>query len=131
MQNIILFNAISEIPKNVLGGLLQSCCFEPKTGFYRDGFCKTGEEDHGTHVVCAVMNEEFLAFTKSRNNDLSTPIPEWGFPGLKPGDKWCLCAIRWVEAEKAGKAPNVVLEATHEKALNYTSLAVLKMHKQH
>lgn len=128
MQHIILFNSTQEIPKNVLGGALQSCCFAPKTGFYRDGFCKTGEEDHGTHVVCAIMTEEFLAFTKSQGNDLSTPIPQWSFPGLKPGDKWCLCVMRWVQAQKAGKAPKVVLEATHEKALAYTSLAVLKEH---
>lgn len=108
-----------------MGGSLQSCCFEPKTGFYRDGFCKTGDEDYGTHVVCAIMTEEFLEFTKLRGNDLSTPIPQWGFPGLKPGDKWCLCVMRWVAAQKAGKAPRVVLEATHEKALEYTSLEVL------
>ncbi|QCX01990.1 DUF2237 domain-containing protein [Aggregatimonas sangjinii] len=128
MQHIILFNSTQEIPKNVLGGELQSCCFAPKTGFYRDGFCKTGEEDHGTHVVCAIMTEEFLAFTKSQGNDLSTPIPQWSFPGLKPGDKWCLCVMRWVQAQKVGKAPKVVLEATHEKALAYTSLAILKEH---
>ena len=126
MQYLILFNALHEVPKNVLGGELQSCCFEPKTGFYRDGFCKTGEEDHGTHVVCAIMTEDFLTFTKSRGNDLSTPIPQWRFPGLKAGDKWCLCVMRWAEAQKEGKAPQVVLEATHEKALEYTSLAMLQ-----
>jgi len=126
MPYIILFNSKHEVPKNVLGGELQSCCFEPKTGFYRDGFCRTGKEDYGTHVVCAVMTEAFLAFTKLRGNDLSTPIPQWNFPGLKPGDKWCLCAMRWVEAQKAGKAPKVVLEATHEKALEYTTLAILR-----
>ena len=109
-----------------MGGELHSCCFAPKTGFYRDGFCKTNEEDHGTHVVCAVMTDEFLDFTKSRGNDLSTPLPQWNFPGLKSGDKWCLCILRWLEAIKAGKAPKIILEATQEKALEYASLAVLK-----
>ncbi len=123
---IVLFNSIDKPMKNVLGTTLCSCCFEPKTGFYRDGFCKTGEEDYGTHVVCAIMTEDFLEFTKSRGNDLSTPIPQWSFPGLKPGDKWCLCIMRWLQAEKEGKAPKVVLEATHEKALEYTSLELLK-----
>jgi uncharacterized protein (DUF2237 family) len=129
MSAIILFSVIQEAPKNILGGELQACCFEPKTGFYRDGFCKTGQEDYGTHVVCAIMTEQFLEFTKTKGNDLSAPKPEWGFPGLKPGDKWCLCIRRWVEAEKAGKAPRVSLEATHEKALEYTSLEVLKAYK--
>ena len=114
---------------NVLGTELQACCFEPKTGFYRDGFCKTGEEDYGTHVVCAIMTKEFLEFTKTKGNDLSTPKPEWRFPGLKAGDKWCLCILRWLEAEKAGKAPQIVLEATHEKALQYTSLELLSSYK--
>ena len=82
--------------KNVLGNDLCSCCFEPRTGFYRDGFCKTGEEDIGTHIVCAVMTEEFLEYTKSKGNDLSTPRPQWQFPGLKAGDKWCLCITRWL-----------------------------------
>jgi uncharacterized protein (DUF2237 family) len=123
---IVLFNSIDKPMKNVLGTTLCSCCFEPKTGFYRDGFCKTGEEDYSTHVVCAIMTEDFLEFTKSRGNDLSTPIPQWSFPGLKPGDKWCLCIMRWLQAEKEGKAPKVVLEATHEKALEYTSLELLK-----
>ncbi|MGF1559709.1 MAG: DUF2237 family protein [Flavobacteriaceae bacterium] len=126
---ILLFNSVKKIPKNVLGEPLQSCCFEPRTGFYRDGFCRTGEEDLGTHVVCAIMTETFLEFTKSRGNDLSTPIPQWDFPGLRPGDKWCLCVLRWLEAEKSGKAPKVVLEATHEKALEYTSLKVLKQNE--
>lgn len=113
-------------PKNVLGEQLESCCFEPKTGFYRDGFCKTGADDYGTHVVCAEMTDEFLAFTKTKGNDLSTPRPEWRFPGLKPGDKWCLCILRWLESEKAGKAPKIALGATHEKALEYTSLEKLQ-----
>lgn len=116
-------------PKNILGTALQPCCFEPKTGFYRDGFCKTGAEDYGTHVVCAIMTNEFLAYTKSKGNDLSTPIPQWSFPGLVAGDKWCLCILRWLEAVKAEKAPNIVLESTHEKALEYTTLEVLKKYE--
>ncbi|MFT5735910.1 MAG: hypothetical protein ACI9SG_000243 [Maribacter sp.] len=115
--------------KNVLGTDLCPCCFEPKTGFYRDGFCKTGEEDYGTHVVCAIMTNEFLEYTKSKGNDLSTPIPQWSFPGLREGDKWCLCIMRWLEAVKVEKAPKIVLEATHEKALEYTILKVLKKHE--
>ena len=126
MKNIVLFNLTHKAPKNVLGGELHSCCFAPKTGFYRDGFCKTNEEDHGTHVICAIMTNEFLDFTKSRGNDLSTPLPQWNFPGLKSGDKWCLCVLRWLEAIQADKAPKIILEATHEKTLEYTSLAVLK-----
>jgi uncharacterized protein (DUF2237 family) len=114
---------------NVLGTPLQACCFDPKTGYYRDGFCKTGEEDIGTHVVCAIMTDDFLRFTKSRGNDLSTPIPYYQFPGLKPGDKWCLCVSRWKEAYIEGLAPPVVLEATHEKALNYVTFDMLLEHK--
>ena len=114
---------------NVLGTDLCYCCFEPKTGFYRDGFCKTGEEDYGTHVVCAIMTKEFLDYTKSEGNDLSTPMPQSQFPGLKEGDKWCLCIKRWLEAEKAGKAPNVILEATHQKALEYASFELLLEYK--
>ncbi len=116
---------MKEKPKNVLGTELQSCCFDPLTGFYRDGFCKTSDEDLGTHIVCAVMTDEFLKYSKSKGNDLSTPIPEWHFPGLKAGDKWCLCILRWLEAEESGIAPNIVLEATHEKALEYTDFEVL------
>ena len=112
--------------KNVLGGELQKCCDSPKTGFYRDGFCHTGPEDHGTHVACATLTKEFLEFTLSRGNDLMTPRPEWNFPGLKPGDKWCLCALRWLEAKKAGVAPKLDLEATHEKMLEFTSLELMK-----
>jgi uncharacterized protein (DUF2237 family) len=99
------------------------------TGFYRDGFCKTGGEDVGTHVVCAVMTEEFLEFTKSKGNDLSTPIPQWNFPGLQEGDKWCLCISRWIQAEKAGVAPKVILEATHMNALKFTTLEVLRRYE--
>lgn len=114
---------------NVLGTELQPCCFEPKTGFYRDGYCHTGPQDVGTHVVCAEMTEEFLTYTASRGNDLSTPVPAYNFPGLKPGDKWCLCVSRWKEAYDAGVAPGVVLERTHEKALQYVSLEMLRAHE--
>ncbi|WP_194851816.1 DUF2237 family protein [Nonlabens antarcticus] len=112
--------------KNILGERLIGCCSDPMTGFYRDGYCRTSAEDLGTHVVCAVMTREFLDYTKSRGNDLSTPIPEFHFPGLEPGDKWCLCINRWIEAEKAGVAPYVDLAATDQKALEYTNINVLK-----
>ena len=115
--------------KNVLGTELRPCCKDPMTGFYRDGFCKTGEQDVGTHVVCAIMTDDFLKYTKAKGNDLSTPRPEWQFPGLKVGDQWCLCVSRWKEAEKVGKAPQVVLEATHEKALNYVNFETLLEYK--
>ena len=114
------------ITKNVLGGELQPCCLDPVTGYYRDGLCRTGPSDTGRHVICARMTAEFLSFTKSRGNDLSTPIPAYQFPGLQPGDQWCLCALRWREAYEAGVAPPVVLAATHERALQYVSLAALK-----
>lgn len=114
--------------RNVLGGLLVSCSLAPKTGFYRDGCCNTGPEDRGRHVVCAVMTAEFLAFSSSRGNDLSTPRPEHGFPGLRPGDRWCLCASRWKEAYDAGVAPDVLLEATHEAALATVRLEDLLRH---
>lgn len=110
---------------NVFGTELQLCCTSPMTGYFRDGYCRTMAMDTGTHVVCAVVTREFLEFTKQRGNDLSTPIPQWQFPGLKPGDKWCLCISRWLEAEQAGVAPNIVLEATSIKALDYTSLELL------
>ena len=113
-------------PRNVLGERLEICSIKPMTGFYRDGCCNTGQEDVGSHTVCAVMTEEFLAFSKSRGNDLSTPMPEFGFPGLKPGDRWCLCAPRWQEAFEANNAPRIVLRATHEAALTYCKLADLK-----
>ena len=112
--------------RNVLGEPLEICSFKPTTGFYRDGCCNTGQEDVGSHTVCAVMTAEFLAFSKSRGNDLSTPMPEFGFPGLKPGDHWCLCAPRWQEAFEANNAPRIVLRATHEAALSYCKLADLK-----
>ncbi len=116
-------------PKNVLGGELRPCCFQPITGFYRDGYCRTGEEDIGTHVICAVMTEEFLHYTKSKGNDLSTPIPHFNFPGLKPGDQWCLCASRWKQAYLAGMAPEVVLEATHKKVLEFVQFDWLLEYK--
>ncbi|MFS4468874.1 DUF2237 family protein [Maribacter sp. 2210JD10-5] len=115
--------------KNVLGTKLELCCNAPKTGFYRDGFCRTGAEDVGTHVVCAIMTASFLNYTKEQGNDLTTPIPMYQFPGLRPGDKWCLCASRWKQAYLAGKAPEVVLEATHEKALKYVEFEWLLEHK--
>ena len=115
--------------KNVLGTALQACCHDPKTGFYRDGFCRTGPEDVGTHVVCAIMTEDFLIYTKAQGNDLSTPMPMYQFPGLRPGDKWCLCASRWKQAYLAGSAPEVILEATHEKALAYVKFEWLLEHK--
>lgn len=112
--------------RNVLGEPLEICSFKPMTGFYRDGCCNTGKEDVGSHTVCVIMTEEFLRFSKSRGNDLSTPMPEYGFPGLQPGDRWCLCAPRWHEAFEANQAPRVVLRATHEGALAYCALANLK-----
>lgn len=112
--------------KNVLGTTLQSCCTDPMTGYFRDGMCRTRADDYGTHIVCAVMTKEFLTYTRSRGNDLSTPKPQWDFPGLQPGDKWCLCILRWLEAEKAGVAPKINLAATDEKALEYTSIELLQ-----
>ena len=112
--------------KNVLGDDLEPCGFDPLTGFYRDGCCNTDYDDVGIHVICARMTREFLAFSKKRGNDLSTPVPEAGFPGLQPGDRWCLCAGRWKEALDAGAAPPVFLQATHEEALAVLPLAVLK-----
>jgi uncharacterized protein (DUF2237 family) len=114
--------------KNVLGTDLQSCSTDPMTGYYRDGCCNTGAGDMGVHVVCAQMTAEFLAFSQSRGNDLITPHPEFEFPGLSPGDRWCLCAARWQEAFEAGVAPPVVLEATHMSALEFVSLEDLKTH---
>lgn len=116
-------------PRNVLGGELAECGRDPLTGFYRTGYCETGPGDSGVHVVCAEVTEEFLSFTKSKGNDLSTPAPQFGFPGLKPGDRWCLCASRWAEAERAGKAPKVVLEATHAKAVEIVPLEALLRHE--
>lgn len=112
--------------KNVLGTALVSCSNRPKTGFFRDGCCNTSNEDLGAHTVCVEMTAEFLAFSKEAGNDLSTAHPEINFPGLKPGDRWCLCASRWVEALEEGKAPRLVLEATHERTLEFVPLAVLQ-----
>ena len=107
---------------------LQPCSANPMTGFYRDSYCRTGPEDRGIHVVCATMNQAFLTYTKSRGNDLSSPAPRYGFPGLKEGDKWCLCAGRWKEAQQAGKAPPVILESTSKAALRTLELSTLKLH---
>ena len=112
--------------KNVFGESLEVCCTSPMTGFYRNGSCETRPRDVGTHVVCAEVTEEFLEFSRSRGNDLITPSIDLGFPGLKPGDNWCLCVSRWKEALDAGVAPPVVLSATHETALNHVSIADLK-----
>ena len=103
--------------RNVLGERLESCSIDQVTGFFRNGCCDTAPEDVGSHTVCAVMTAAFLAFSKARGNDLSTPVPQFGFPGLKPGDRWCLCAPRWKEALDAGAAPKLVLDATHEETL--------------
>ena len=116
------------LPKNVLGTELKSCCTDPVTGFYRDGYCRTGISDLGLHIVCCVMTEEFLAYSQQVGNDLSTPVPEFGFPGLQPGDQWCLCMQRWKEALENGCAPQVILEATHMSAIEFVSLDDLKAH---
>ncbi len=114
--------------RNVLGGPLKLCSAAPMTGFFRDGCCHTAANDLGLHVVCAVMTEKFLIFTRTQGNDLSTPRPQFNFPGLKPGDRWCLCAGRWQEALEAGMAPPVVLQACHERALEVVSLEDLTAH---
>ena len=112
--------------KNVLGTDLQIAGTNPLTGYYRDGFCSTGESDRGVHVIAATLTDEFLEFTKSQGNDLTTPSPQYNFPGLKAGDNWCLCALRWKESFDAGVAPPVILEATHEKALEFATIEELK-----
>jgi len=117
-----------EQARNVLGEPLALCCTDPVTGFYRTGRCETGPEDVGAHVVCVEMTSEFLAFSKTAGNDLSTPRPEFGFPGLNPGDRWCLCVLRWVEALQAGQAPMVFLSGTHERTLEVVSLEILKQY---
>lgn len=116
--------------KNVLGGPLMECSRDPLTGYYRDGSCLTGPSDLGTHTVCAKVTDAFLQFSRERGNDLITPVPAYQFPGLKPGDYWCLCASRWLEALKAGVAPTLKLEATHEKTLEYVSLDVLIQYQE-
>lgn len=112
--------------RNVLGGELQACSVDPVTGFYRNGKCQVGPEDLGCHAVCAKVTEEFLEFSRAAGNDLSTPVPEYGFPGLKPGDRWCVCAGRWKEALDAGFAPPIFLKATSEAALEYVSRSLLE-----
>ena len=112
--------------KNVLGTELQSCSTDPMTGFYRNGCCDTGPQDAGLHLICVEVTDEFLAFSKSVGNDLSTPIPEYQFPGLQEGDRWCLCAQRWSQALEAGMAPKVVLEATHISMLEFADLDVMR-----
>jgi uncharacterized protein len=119
---------MSESQKNILGLPVVPCSLEPRTGFFRTGCCETGREDRGVHVVCAVLTEEFLAFSKERGNDLVTPRPEHGFPGLRPGDRWCLCATRWKEALDAGVAPPVVLSSTNEAALRFVQRQDLLEH---
>jgi len=114
--------------KNVLGTELQTCSVDPMTGFFRDGCCQTGPEDLGLHTVCAEMTEEFLKFSKQRGNDLSTPNEAWGFPGLQPGNRWCLCVLRWKEALQADMAPRVVLDATHMSVLEFVDLEDLQRH---
>ncbi|MFN7873746.1 MAG: DUF2237 family protein [Pirellula sp.] len=114
--------------KNVLGQPLQSCSVDPMTGFFRDGCCRSGAEDIGLHLVCSVMTDEFLAFSKSRGNDLTTPVPQFRFPGLKAGDRWCLCVLRWKEAFEAGLAPKIVLESTHISTLEFVDLEDLQRH---
>jgi len=113
---------------NVLGLTLTSSCKDPSTGYFRDGFCRTISQDTGTHSICVLVTQEFLDYSFSSGNDLITPLPQWKFPGLKPGDKWCLCISRWLEAKKVGKAPIIILEATHEKTLQYVSLALLRLY---
>lgn len=114
--------------RNVLGSPLADCSHDPLTGFYRNGCCDTGLEDAGVHTVCAELTKDFLEFSKERGNDLMTPRPAFGFPGLKPGDRWCLCSARWLEAERAGCAPRVHLDATHEKTLEIVGLEKLRAH---
>lgn len=121
------FNPV--MARNVLGGELAECSRDPLTGWLRDGCCNTDAGDYGVHTVCVVVTEEFLEFSRAAGNDLSTPMPAMRFPGLKPGDRWCLCAARWVEAKQAGMAPDVVLEATHARTLEWASLAELEEHR--
>ena len=123
-----LHGLMAQTQINVLGTELQSCSIDPITGYYRTGCCENHGDDPGMHVVCAVMTDEFLEFSKAAGNDLSTPMPQYGFAGLRDGDQWCLCAPRWQEALEAGAAPNVRLNATHVSALEYTSLADLRSH---
>ena len=116
---------------NIFGEEMEACCFDPLTGWKRDGYCNTDDFDHGSHVVCCEVTDAFLAFSKERGNDLSTPRPEFNFPGLKEGDRWCLCAMRWQEAFEAGVAPRVFLESCHQKALEFVNLDDLEQHAMH
>ena len=113
-------------PSNVLGEELELCCSDPMTGFYRNGMCTTGPHDHGLHTVCIHATDDFLEFSRARGNDLSTPAPQYDFPGLVAGDKWCLCVSRWVEAYRSGCAPKIILEATHFNTLQYVKLEELE-----
>jgi hypothetical protein len=115
-----------DTPVNVFGETIESCSDNPITGFFRDGCCNTGDQDAGSHTVCVEVTKDFLEFSRFRGNDLSTPIPEFQFPGLKPGDRWCLCAARWLEAHEAGMAPRVVLKSTHERALEIVPMKILR-----
>lgn len=114
---------------NVLGGTLQPCSTNPVTGFFRDGCCNTGPENHGSHTVCVLVTAEFLAYSKYLGNDLSTPRPEFRFPGLKPGDRWCLCAARFLQAAQEFVAPKVILESTHQRALDIIPIELLRAHQ--
>lgn len=114
---------------NILGTSLQTCCTSPMTGFYRDGVCRTSQEDTGTHTVCAIMTDEFLNFSKSKGNDLTTAVPQFDFPGLKAGDKWCLCALRWLEAYEAGVAPKIDAQATSNATTKFISKDILLQFK--
>jgi hypothetical protein len=127
-ERTIAEKSMTHNASNVLGTPLEVCSRSPITGFFRDGCCNTGAGDFGAHLVCAVMTDDFLAFSKTQGNDLSTPMPNYDFPGLVAGDRWCLCASRWKEALDAGKAPKVVLAATHASALEYASLDELKQY---
>ncbi len=122
---------MSEKVLNIFGEEMDACCFDPLTGWKRDGYCNTDDFDHGSHVVCCEVTDAFLAFSKERGNDLSTPRPEFNFPGLKEGDRWCLCAMRWQEAFEAGVAPRVFLESCHQKALEFVNLEDLEQHAMH
>jgi hypothetical protein len=121
-------NPLRPAARNVLGTPLADCSHDPKTGWFRDGCCRTDDQDRGSHTVCARLTAEFLEFSRHVGNDLSTPRPEFHFPGLKPGDQWCVCAARWMQAFEAGVAPPVRLEATHERALEFAPLAALRYH---
>ncbi len=125
------FNYADYVPKNVIGTPLEACCYEPMTGFFRDGFCNTDARDIGKHTVCVEITDAFLEFSKSKGNDLSTPRPEYGFDGLVQGDRWCLCVERWKEALNEGVAPKVLLNSCHEEALNTVSLEDLLAHAIH